>query len=158
MSFRKVELPASVPGSLWLASMPARDEPWARFEARARECGIATIVCLTPRAEVAELSPEYLQMISDPSIPFRWVELAIPNFGVPKDREAFRRSVVSLAEALLRGESVLLHCAAGLGRTGSTAACVLKSLGLGTQDALRGVRDAGSNPQNASQSGFVEWF
>ena len=53
MSFRTVELPESVPGSLWLASMPARDEPWTRFEARARDRGIDLIVCLTSRAEVA---------------------------------------------------------------------------------------------------------
>jgi protein-tyrosine phosphatase len=53
---------------------------------------------------------------------------------------------------------VMLHCAAGLGRTGSTAACVLKALGLETDDALQRVRDAGSNPQNAQQSGLVDWF
>ncbi|GAB3669793.1 protein-tyrosine phosphatase family protein [Ramlibacter alkalitolerans] len=53
--------------------------------------------------------------------------------------------------------SVLLHCAAGMGRTG-TAACVLKALGLATPEALQRVRDAGSNPQNAEQSGLVDWF
>ena len=52
----------------------------------------------------------------------------------------------------------MLHCAAGMGRTGSTAACVLKALGLDTAEALQRVRDAGSNPQNAQQSGLVNWF
>jgi protein-tyrosine phosphatase len=51
-----------------------------------------------------------------------------------------------------------LHCAAGIGRTGSTAACVLKALGLSTGEALQRVLDAGSNPQNAQQSGLVDWF
>ena len=63
-----------------------------------------------------------------------------------------------LAVALRRGESVLLHCAAGIGRTGTAAACVLKALGLPAQHALQRVRDAGSNPQNAEQSGLVAWF
>ena len=60
--------------------------------------------------------------------------------------------------ALRAGESVLLHCAAGLGRTGTAAACVLKALGLETREALQRVREAGSNPQNAEQSGLVHWF
>lgn len=48
--------------------------------------------------------------------------------------------------------------AAGIGRTGSTAACVLMALGMSTEEALKRVRDAGSNPENALQSGVVEWF
>jgi protein tyrosine/serine phosphatase len=53
---------------------------------------------------------------------------------------------------------VLMHCAAGLGRTGTAAACLLKALGLEAGEALQRVRDAGSNPQNAEQSGLVHWF
>jgi protein-tyrosine phosphatase len=77
---------------------------------------------------------------------------------VPEDRAAFRREVQHIANALRLGDAVLLHCAAGMGRTGSTAACVLKALGLDTEEALQRVRDAGSNPQNAQQSGVVDWF
>jgi hypothetical protein len=35
---------------------------------------------------------------------------------------------------------------------------VLKALGLAEDEALQRVRDAGSNPQNAKQSGLVGWF
>jgi hypothetical protein len=35
---------------------------------------------------------------------------------------------------------------------------VLKRLGLPAADALQRVRDAGSNPQGALQSGLVHWF
>lgn len=158
MTFREVDLPPEVPGTLWLAAMPARMEPWPEFEARARRRNITLLVCLTPRNEVAELSPVYDRKIGQPGLPFRWELLEMPNFGVPRDREAFRSRVEGLAVALQRGEGVLLHCAAGLGRTGSTAACVLKALGLESGEALRRVRAAGSNPQNAAQSGFVDWF
>jgi protein-tyrosine phosphatase len=82
----------------------------------------------------------------------------VPNFGVPGDADAFRGGIERIARSLRAGEAVMLHCAAGMGRTGSAAACVLKSLGLSTGDALARVRDAGSNPQNATQSGFVDWF
>lgn len=138
--------------------MPGRFESWSVFEAHARRARLELVVCLTPRDELAQLSPRYHAALAQGKTPFRWMNLPMPNFGVPEDGAGFRRDVLGIAHALERGESVMLHCAAGLGRTGSTAACVLKSLGLSTEEALQRVRDAGSNPQNAQQSGLVEWF
>ena len=80
------------------------------------------------------------------------------NFGLPEDQAAFRRDINGIATALRAGDAVMLHCAAGVGRTGTAAACVLKALGLPSSEALKRVRDAGSNPQNAEQSGLVDWF
>jgi protein-tyrosine phosphatase len=158
MSLRRVRLPGDVPGALWLSSMPGRFGSWAGFEREAREAQLAVVVCLTSRDEVQELSPQYHAAIASDDMPFQWVHVPVPNFGVPEDREAFRRGIERVAKALRAGQPVMMHCAAGMGRTGSAAACVLKSLGLSTQDALQRVRDAGSNPQNAAQSGFVDWF
>jgi protein-tyrosine phosphatase len=158
MALRSVALPPEIPGSLWLGSMPGRLESWNAFDAQARRARLALVVCLTPRSELAELSPAYHTAVTQGTVPFRWLNLPMPNFGVPDDPAAFRREVRQIASALKQGDAVLLHCAAGLGRTGSTAACVLKALGLDTQEALQRVRDAGSNPQNAQQSGLVDWF
>jgi predicted protein tyrosine phosphatase len=158
MALRPVALPPQVPGSLWLASMPGRFEAWSAFEAQARQAGLALVVCLTPRSELAELSPVYHQAVAGGRLPFRWMEVSMRNFGVPDDAAQFRRDVEQIAQALRQGDAVMLHCAAGIGRTGSTAACVLKALGLDTEEALQRVRDAGSNPQNAQQSGLVDWF
>ncbi|HEX9718138.1 MAG TPA: tyrosine-protein phosphatase [Ramlibacter sp.] len=158
MALRPVVLPPQVPGSLWLGSMPGRFETWSAFESQARRAGLALVVCLTPRSELAELSPAYHRSVAQGTVPFRWLNVPMPNFGVPEDPAAFRREVQQIAAALRQGDAVLLHCAAGLGRTGSTAACVLKALGLDSEEALQRVRDAGSNPQNARQSGVVDWF
>lgn len=158
MLLRSVALPAGVAGSLWLSAMPGRFEPWPRFLAQAQQAGVAHVVCLTPRAELAELSPAYHTAVVAGDLPFRWLLLPMRNFGLPQDMVGFRHSVQSVADALRQGDSVLLHCAAGMGRTGSAAACVLKSLGLATEHALQRVREAGSNPQNAQQSGLVDWF
>ena len=158
MPMRSVLLPSGVPGRLWLASMPGRFEPWATFLAEASRQRIDEVVCLTPRDEIATLSPRYHSAVVTGDLPFRWRQVPVPNFGVPADREAFRQDVRLVASSLSAGEAVLLHCAAGMGRTGSAAACVLKVLGLGTDEALQRVRDAGSNPQGAQQSGLVEWF
>lgn len=158
MSLRPVALPEDVPGTLWLGAMPGRFESWASFDGQARRLGLSQVVCLTPRSEVAELSPAYHAAVSDGTVPFRWRQVAMRNFGSPEDAAGFRREVQELAHALRSGESVLLHCAAGIGRTGTAAACILKALGLDAQDALQRVRQAGSNPQNAEQSGLVTWF
>ena len=158
MPFRRVALPPEVPGKLWLASMPGRFEAWSAFEAQAERDGLALVVCLTPRDEIAELSPAYYAAVTRGRMPFRWMSLPVRNFGVPGDAAAFRRQIAEITQSLRQGDAVLLHCAAGIGRTGSTAACVLKALGLPTDQALQRVLDAGSNPQNAQQSGLVEWF
>ncbi|HSV34317.1 MAG TPA: tyrosine-protein phosphatase [Ramlibacter sp.] len=158
MSFRAVALPPGVPGALWLGSMPGRFESWPAFEQEAGQAGLTRVVCLTPRSELAELSPAYHAAVIRGSVPFRWINVPMRNFGLPEDPLGFRREVAEIARALKDGESVMMHCAAGIGRTGSTAACVLKALGLDTEEALQRVRDAGSNPQNAQQSGLVDWF
>ena len=158
MTLRPVTLPPEVPGTLWLSAMPGRFGPWEAFDREARLAGLALVVCLTPRHEMAELSPAYQAALDQGTLPFRWQHLPMPNFGLPDDPPAFRRDIARIAEALRHGDAVMLHCAAGLGRTGTVAACVLKALGLPQSEALERVRAAGSNPQNAKQSGLVGWF
>ena len=158
MSLRRVQLPPDLPGQLWLGPMPGRFEAWSAFEAQAQRARLTLVVCLTPRPELAELSPEYHAAVARGRLPFRWLHVPMRNFGLPEDPAAFRRDIAALAEGLRSGQSVLLHCAAGMGRTGSAAACLLKALGLEADEALQRVREAGSNPQNAEQSGFVDWF
>lgn len=158
MELRPVDLPASVPGALLLGGMPGRFEPWKSFEARARSASLRLVVCLTARTEIEELSPSYHAAVEQGTLPCRWLHLPMRNFGLPEDATAFRAGIHEVTRALRAGDTVMLHCAAGLGRTGTTAACVLKALGVEAEEAMQRVRQAGSNPQNALQSGLVTWF
>ncbi len=158
MTLRPVVLPAEVPGRLWLGAMPGRFDSWSIFEEEAARTGLGLVVCLAPRAELVELSPQYHAALVRGGLDWRWMNVPMRNFGLPEDPPGFRRDVASIAQELRHGRVVLLHCAAGLGRTGSAAACLLKSLGLEADAALQRVRAAGSNPQNAEQSGLVHWF
>ncbi|MBE7368517.1 protein-tyrosine phosphatase family protein [Ramlibacter pallidus] len=158
MSLRRVRLPSDLPGQLWLGPMPGRFTSWGSFQQQAQGCELSVVVCLTPRPEMQELSPEYHAAVAGGRLPFRWLQLPMRNFGVPDDPAGFRREVEALAQGVRQGDRVLLHCAAGIGRTGTVAACVLKALGLEANEAMQRVRDAGSNPQNAEQSGVVRWF
>jgi len=158
MVFRPVQLDPPFDGRLWLSSMPGRFESWREFVAEAHRRELALVVCLAPREEIAELSPPYYRAIAQGKLPFRWLNLPMQNFGLPADGEAFRGGIEQVGASLQRGDAVLMHCAAGLGRTGTAAACLLKHLGLPTSQALQRIRDAGSNPQSAEQSGLIDWF
>jgi protein-tyrosine phosphatase len=158
MSLRTVQLPPEVPGRLCLGPMPGRFERWSAFLSEAQRSHLALVVCLTPKPELAELSPEYHAAVVRGGLSFRWMHVPMRNFGLPEDPPAFRRDIAAMADSLRQGDTVLLHCAAGIGRTGTAAACLLKALGLPDPEALQRVRDAGSNPQNAEQSGLVHWF
>lgn len=158
MVLRPLRLPDGVTGQVLLGAMPGRFEPWSAFTEDARRAGLGTVVCLAPRSELAELSPHYHAALARGGLPFRWLHVPMRNFGLPEDPAGFRRDIAGIAQDVRGGDVVLLHCAAGLGRTGSAAACLLKALGVDAREALQRVREAGSNPQNAEQSGLVHWF
>lgn len=155
---RRVELPADAPGSLWLHSMPGRFESWEEFLADARRAQLSATVCLVPMDEVATVSPVYGRAVEQGQLPFRWIHLPMHNFGISSQADPYRAGIHHVADVLRAGESVLLHCAAGIGRTGAAAACVLKALGSEAATAIQAVHRAGSNPQTAVQSGLIERF
>ena len=158
MSWRTLSLPDSCPGRLWLGSMPGRFERWSAFLADARGHRLDLVVCLTPQEELASLSPAYWQAVAEGSLDFRFVNLPMQNYGLPRDPAGFRAGIEQITGSLAAGDKVFMHCAAGIGRTGTVAACLLKRLGLSTSEAVQRVRNAGSNPENALQSGLVDRF
>jgi len=158
MTLRQVSIDDVSPGELWLGSMPGRFERWAEFVAEARRRKLCLMVSLAPPDEIASLSPSYWQAIGEGSLTCRWISLPMQNFGLPADLRAFREGIAEAAERLRAGDAVMMHCAAGIGRTGTAAACLLKHLGLATDEAMQRVRDAGSNPETALQSGLVDQF
>lgn len=155
---RVLALPDGVAGRLWLAAMPGRLERWESFLAAARRSGLTQVVCLNPLDEIVADSPSYHAAIVQGRLPFAWRHLPMRNFGLADDEAAWADGVRAIADDLRAGQHVLLHCAAGIGRTGTVAACVLKSLGLPTPEALARVRAAGSNPESARQTGRIDRF
>lgn len=158
MPFRPLPLPSAITGAVWLHSMPGRLETWDAFLAEAGRERISLIVCLTPRHEIAPLSPAYEAALRAGTLPMRWLPLPMRDFGLADNRADFQAGIVALARVVAEGEVVLLHCAAGIGRTGTAAACLLKSLGVAREEALQRVRDAGSSPESAAQSGLIHNF
>jgi protein-tyrosine phosphatase len=122
---------ASGGGRLWLCGKHVvGPDP----EAALTRVGATTIVCLNDRGELADRYPAYVEWLGT-NRGTRAVWFPIPDLHAPPI-EAVLPLLADLHARLDRGESVIVHCGAGIGRAGTLAACLLVSLGLGADDAL----------------------
>lgn len=113
-------LPAE--GRLLCGPRPAR--PFNAGVAELIDAGVDTIACLLDDREMpADLRAAYetsaVEIVRHP----------IPDFGRPADRDALAAFIDDLLGRLRRGATIYLHCRAGIGRTGTVLACLLKRAG-----------------------------
>ena len=82
----------------------------------------------------------------------------IQDMRVPRLSDA-AALCLSLGRAIDRGETVALHCHAGLGRTGTMLACLAVQRGLGAQEAIDRVRTVRRGAiQTEGQEDFIRRF
>jgi len=155
--FRRVDLPAGVPGRLLLHSMPGRYETIESVWHQVRNQAVCAIVCLAEKDEIHEKSFEYAQALEAGTVPCSVLPFGIPDRGAPEDRDAFWVLAGEVANRLQRGETMLIHCAGGVGRTATLAVCVLLALGEPASEARSAVSRAGSTIETAPQSALISW-
>lgn len=114
-----------------------------------RQAGIRTVVTLTE---------EPLHLGHDQRHGFRWLHFPIDDMGIPTPRRA-AGLVQEIVESISRGEPVLAHCKAGLGRTGTMLSCCLVALGHDPGEAIVAVRSICTHYiQRQRQERFVHDF
>lgn len=85
------------------------------------------------------------------------IHIPVPDFGIPDDLDSWQKGLDAVLSAAESGENVVIHCLAGIGRTGSFLACLAKEkLELEGMDAIRWVRKSVSGAmENRYQEDFV---
>jgi atypical dual specificity phosphatase len=69
----------------------------------------------------------------------RQLHLAVPDMSAPT-QEQLRLGVSTIESALADGNKVVVHCAVGLGRTGTLLACLYVKRGMQADEAIAHVR------------------
>ena len=155
--FRRVDLPARIPGKLLLHSMPGRFEAIERIWRQLRSEAVGAIVCLNEKYEIHLKSSKYADALETGTVPCSVLHFEIREGGVPEDRDAFWALAHDVANRLQSGESVLIHCAGGVGRTAMLAVSVLLALGEPVNEAESAVSRAGSIVETMPQIEMLSW-
>ena len=156
LNLRLVDLEGQATGRLLLAAIPGRGRDLAADMAQISAQSVSRILCLVEADELRRLSPDYADFCdtADDARP-AVTHHPISDLDIPRDLERYRSVTNQTAEHLKAGETVLVHCAAGIGRTGMTAIAVLCALGLDGDAARQRVAKAGAGPETPEQKAFL---
>ncbi len=146
---------------LSLAIMPRpRAGDWLEDEvAQWQREGLATVVSLLEPAEVAEL-----ELGAEPTLcashGIEFLSFPMPDRGVPPSARAFDTFLAPLVANLRAGAAIGVHCRAGIGRAGLTAACILVRAGIPYPLAFPAISRARrvKVPDTEQQESWVERF
>ena len=152
MKIRKLK--SNTTGKLYLHSMPGRKEPLSECFGAIKQHGISLIICLAAEEEITKKSPNYAATITGNKIPVKRICFPIPDYGIPEDIKGFYGLAREIAERLMSGENLLVHCAGGIGRTGMFAGCILKALG----EPMDALEESGSGPEDEAQEKVIQNF
>lgn len=155
-SIDRIPLPDGVPGALWLCGKHAIGPDHQKVIDEVG--GAATVVCLVERHELADRYPAYVAWLQRPAAA-DVVWFPIPDLHAPEPEQA-APFVDDLVRRLGAGETLVVHCGAGMGRAGTVAVCVLNRLGMPLTDALDAVSGArpGAGPEVGAQRELAEQF
>jgi protein-tyrosine phosphatase len=151
------ELPYGLAGKVYRSPLPFSPlfDPEGRLLAAFNAAGVDTVVMLTTTEEAQRLTGQNLsQRYRD--LGYTVIHAPVPDFAAPQ-AEVVDSALEQILAAARAERTVVIHCHAGIGRTGTLAACLAKAVfGMGGAEAIEWVR--GFVPEaveNAEQAQFV---
>lgn len=143
----EVPLPdGATPGRLWLCG---KHFVGGDVEVALQKTGATQVVCLNQEHEIAERYPAYVSWLRDQA-DSRALWFPIPDLHAP-DLDRAGELLAALRARLDDGETLLVHCGAGIGRAGTVAAALLVSMGVPLDDAIATV--AAARPMAGPEAG-----
>jgi protein-tyrosine phosphatase len=118
--------------------------------------GATTVVCLSEVHELSDRYPGYVAWLGV-NVPRRAVWFPIPDLHAPDEQQA-GALIAELRRRIGAGETLLVHCGAGIGRAGTLAAALLIALGVPLDDAVARVRSHRpmAGPENGAQTELLQ--
>lgn len=146
-------------GHLHLCSMPGRFESMDVFFREIEEAGVDHVLCLVSDDEISRKSPNYLVALQAGGLQLegRQVDVLrceIPDYGILK-KDTLVQTLDEVISYLKDGKSVVIHCAAGHGRTGMVSVLLLARMSVPLERAMEIIRHAGSAADTQEQEDFV---
>ena len=145
------------PGRLATMARP-RAGDWLEDEiARWRDDGLSLVVSLLEDHEIAELGLQEEPTLCQSS-GIEFARLPIVDRGVPDSLMQASELADDIARRVSAGQSIAIHCRAGIGRSSLLAALVLRKLGRDTATAFADISNARGLdvPDTSDQRQWVE--
>lgn len=135
-----IELQFGLPGPIYRSPMPFGPyDPQGEMLNHYREQGVDTILVLVEEEEaLAKTQRNLLALYTN--LGFEVLQYPIPDFSIPAVG-LIDEAIATCIQRAQTGHSVVVHCNAGIGRTGLVMACLAKRiLGLDGGQAVEWVR------------------
>jgi protein-tyrosine phosphatase len=132
-------------GRLGIMPRP-RGGDWLEGEIRSlKRSGVDALVSLLEKEEIAELDIAAEQVFCEASA-ISYLSFPIADRNVPRSEWEASDFVRVIANLLLDGKSVVIHCRQGVGRSALMAACVLAFGGISVDEAFGKIENARGCP------------
>ena len=132
-------------GFLAIMPKPSLDAGLPNSLRRLADAGVDQVVSLLEPSEARHLGLES-ERLEVKAHAMDFISFPIPDMGVPASAEDYAQIVQMLFTQVCAGINTLVHCRAGIGRSGLLAAGVLLYTGMSVEDAfnyvshMRGIR------------------
>lgn len=136
-----IELPQEAPGRLAILARPLGGDRLQEELADWARVGMSVVASLLTDDEIAELDlHDEERMCADLRVEFH--RFPIDDRGVPTSFREMYVLVEQLHGRLMNGQSIGIHCRAGIGRSALVAACIVCRLGIDSDSAFKLISQA----------------
>jgi protein-tyrosine phosphatase len=135
-----IEIPFGLPGRIFAGQMPYGDfDPYGENILQIQEQQVTIVVLLNPDDETRRISGRDLRRLYA-DLGLEVLHLPIGDKEIPPMDE-IQQAVRNCLERAREGARIVVHCRAGLGRTGTILACMAReALGMSGDQAIAWTR------------------